>query len=788
MARPRRLLVLLLATAVLAPAARAQEEAPKAAGDERSRRIGNVVIEFDRSSVTPEGDRLLEGAVSILAGGGEARMQADRIVWREERFVEAEGNVLVVWDGNRIAGTSMRYDLEEDRGYVENAIGVVQPGADASLFFTADRAEKVGDDIVLLDDAVVTTCTQPVPYWSFSVSHARVRLDRYAHLRNVRLRAGRVPVFYLPYLIWPVKPERSAGLLFPSFGSTRDRGEVFSMGLFVPFGRSADVTLIGEYYTEAGAGGGLRGRFVPNGRGRAEFDGFYINDRIYGAGRYRATYKQTQTFANGFRLVADLNEVSDFAYFTDYERELSRASSPQVLARIELTRNGRWTSLNVRELRREQLFSEGRSRVQQTLPEIELRGRNRRLGRTPFYLSFQSSAAAIQQSGEGLDSEYLRADLFPIVSAPFSRIPWLDITPSVSWRGTTWTQSRRIVVDPVTSLATAVVSEDSVTRNLFRAGIELVGPKLYRVYGGEADSGRSRYKSVIEPRLAYEYRTADSAQDRVLQFDEVDVQASASNQINYGLRSRLFARRPRSQLRELDTALPPSTLDAERTGGNVAEPDPGAAAAQEAAARPEPKDQPQEPVEILSFELRQSRSLNTDLRSEDRDANGQLGANEDLNGNGVLDRSRYSTLEAIGRYNPGPGTSVDLRGSWDPLFDRLAEMSLSGNLYNPVARSSFSIVRRAGVGPVAETRTQMRLAAGVALWGGKVRLDTEGSYDLEENRLPDQRYRVEFYTQCCGFLAEYLARDFQVLTRREFRFTVDLRGIGKFLDLHDSTE
>ena len=218
--------------------------------------------------------------------------------------------------------------------------------------------------------------------------------------------------------------------------------------------------------------------------------------------------------------------------------------------------------------------------------------------------------------------------------------------------------------------------------------------------------------------------------------------------------------------------------------------DPGASAAQEETARDDAAkaDQPQEPVEILSLEFRQFRSLNTDLRSEDFDEDGVLDPGEDTDANGILDRSRYSALEMIGRFNPGPGASVDLRGSWDPLFDQLSELSLSGNLYSPTARSAFSIVRRAGVGPLDETRTQFRIAAGVALWSGKVRLDAEGTYDLELKQVPDQRYRVEYYTQCCGFLADYLQRDFTALTRREFRFTIDLRGIGKLFDLHESTE
>ena len=83
---------------------------------------------------------------------------------------------------------------------------------------------------------------------------------------------------------------------------------------------------------------------------------------------------------------------------------------------------------------------------------------------------------------------------------------------------------------------------------------------------------------------------------------------------------------------------------------------------------------------------------------------------------------------------------------------------------------------------------QFRLAAGLALWSGKVRLDAEGTYDMELKQVPDQRYRIEYYTQCCGFLADYLQRDFTALTRREFRFTVDLRGIGRLFDLHESTE
>jgi LPS-assembly protein len=267
------------------------------------------------------GDLLLEGAVTISSD--RARMQADRLSIREERYIEAEGNVLVVWLGNRISGTRMTYDLEEDRGVIENAIGQVEP----EFYFTADRAEKIGADRIFLDSATVTTCTQPVPYWSFSVSSAKIRIDHYARMWNLRLRALHVPVFYLPYMVWPVKRDRAAGLLLPKFGSTRDRGDVITEAFFLPLGDSADVTLFGEYYTKAGWGGGGEFELIPNRDGAAHVSGFYIQDRVAGFDRYRLTYKQTQTFVNGFRMIADVNQVGSSSRETAAGRASTSARS-----------------------------------------------------------------------------------------------------------------------------------------------------------------------------------------------------------------------------------------------------------------------------------------------------------------------------------------------------------------------------------------------------------------------------------------------------------------------------
>lgn len=800
----RRLLAvgLLALSATLAPfassAARAQdEEAPlETPGETAVVHQDPLLKDLDVRvwgpwRQTAPGNYEFDGAVTITWRG--SRIQADRMTLVDSRYVEATGNVLILWQGNRISGTHMTYDLSTGRGVIEDAIGTVQN----DYLFWAARAEKVGERTVHLERATVTTCTQPVPYWSFSVSSATITIDEYAWMWNVRLRARRMPIVYMPLLVWPVKEDRAMGLLMPEFQSTQNRGEAVSQELFIPLGRSADVTVLGKYFTEAGFGGGGELRFVPNQRGSARLQGFYINDQVAGRGRYSATYQQTQQFLNGFRMVADVNLVSDFDYFSDFERELNLVSSPTILARLEFSRNAGWTSMNVRELRREQLFSDGTSLVQQTLPEIEWRGRSRRLGRSPFYLSFESSLASIQQrgvqQGQPIDADYMRGDLFPTLTLPFSPAPWLDLTPRVAYRVTHYTQSQLL-----TSVAGQTTQRDvldaSLTRSLFGGGLDLVGPKFYRIFERESGETTKRFKHAIEPRLSYGYQEANDETDRILLYDEVDRFSGAGAQASYGITQRLFAQRPRAE-----SAAPLGT------GQTIVMPDgrvsvvpeeatPAAGSTTELSTSDAASPPPLEPLEIASFEVRQSRSFDRDVSLADLDGDG---INESA--------SRAGPLELIGRYNPSRSTSLDVRGTYDILYDAMRDVSLSGTFSRQLAQMRFTLVHRNGLGVMQigtqpdgsggtlplfgprEDDTQLRLTTQFTFFRGKVKLLFDGLYDADplpgQEHIPDKRWRVQYRTQCCEILVERLARNYSTASdRRDFYFRVDLTGIGKLLD------
>jgi len=711
---------------------------------------------------TEDGGALFSGPVTMT--WRDSTIQADRMVLRDRRYIEAEGNVLIVWGQNRVFGSRMTYDLDEERGVIEDAIGY----ALNEYLMWARKIEKIGDKKLRLTKATVTTCSQPLPYWSFAVSSATVTLEGYARMRNVRLRALKAPVIYLPYLVWPVKENRAAGFLMPEFSNTQQRGQVFTVPLFVPIGRSADVTVIPRYYTKSGLMLGAEARFIPNHKGGGYVGGAYIDDQVDGRQRYRFDFRQTQDFSNDFRMVADVGLVSDSEYYTDFERDLNLASAPQSLARLEFSRNGPWVSLNVRELRREQLST---GLVQSTYPEIEIRGRSRKLGPSPFYLQFESSAASIQQDGRNIHADYLRADFVPEISLPYSPNAWFDITPRIAYRWTMWGQQKAL--DPLDPNG---VVDKSLSRELLSYGVNIVGPKIYRIFGKGDDD--SRYKHTIEPRFTYGFDEEFDRRDSVLSFDEIDQIGGAGNRASYNLVQRLFARRAQSV-----PAAPSSAAD------RIVLPDgtthEGPAAEEQGEIDTE---KPSVPVEIASLQIGQARSFDGNLSSADLDEDGE-----------IEEFSPYSPIALTGRVNPNQSMSIDVRANYDILWDEIRDVSVSGILRNQSSSVKFSVFHRNGLGvtrlgPVDEPilvpnedSTQIQFTGGLSFVRDKLKIRLQTAYDSNpapgDDHFPEQHWQMLYSTQCCTFVVERLIRDFSTLEkRREVYFRVDLRGVGKLLE------
>jgi LPS-assembly protein len=118
-----------------------------------------------------------------------------------------------------IGGDQIWFDYESNTGVISK--GFVQSG---NVIFEGELINKTGENDYYVVKADYTTCTNCPASWSFQGSQIRAELGGYAFIKNSFLKFGGVPVFWIPYLIVPLKSDRQTGLLTPEFESSQAGG------------------------------------------------------------------------------------------------------------------------------------------------------------------------------------------------------------------------------------------------------------------------------------------------------------------------------------------------------------------------------------------------------------------------------------------------------------------------------------------------------------------------------------------------------------------------------------
>ena len=645
--------------------------------------------------------------------------------------------------------------------------------------------EQLDENRLRFKKGMFTACTQPVPFWSFRVSTAVIVKDSYAHLYNPRIKAGHVPFFYSPYLLFPIKTDRATGLLLPQISFSDRLGTALSNALFWAIARNQDATFFLDTYTTGTVGVGAEHRLLPSANGSSRFSGYFLREKgmddRFGPerDRWNVRYGLNQGFGRKGRLQANFNLVSDKDYFLDFSRDLDRGSDPQALSRGEYIFERGYSTLNVRMERLEQFFAFD-TVTQTRLPEAELRLRSQRLGKSPFYLALVSSASVLNKSGRDLpDGSYGRVDVLPTISMPMSPLPWLDITPTLRLRETYYTAT----LDPNDPTQFG----DDLAREFVNFDTQILGPRFSRVFVDK--EGNARRKSTIEPQFTYRFLRSPGATDNqyILPFDQIDVLPSDLNEIQYGVVSRLFARKmmraqsaPGDTPDLLDDLIDPRTGLAEKSGLPGQLP-------QDNNLNPMVTGSPGQqttftsPVEIVNVSLTQRYSFDQALSFQQRYL--------DIDGDGIptlepIDESQFSPVVLAARINPSAYTNLTARVGFDVLDKTVSDASFAAGLFSPnYGFLSSTWFYRNGLDGQTLNSSRLRLTGGSSFFRHKISVAVSLNYDATLRRLQDQRYRFGYDTQCCGIAVEFLNRDFIGTQQREFRFVLNLRGIGNFLDL-----
>ena len=325
---PRCLLVLTIVLACLSLTTRAYSQATtgKNSNHQAEGRQESTIFPTD-IPIEVNADRLsynhatntyiVRGNVALSQGN--TRLRADSVSYNANTGeLTAKGGVIVRIEGDVVEADEFTLRLRDATGVLFNGKLLLTRN---NIYLEGRKLEKVGDSTYRINKGSFTTCDGVRPDWRITGEDLDVTLEGYGTLKHGFFYIKDIPVFYIPWLIYPAKRKRQSGFLMPTMANSSVRGFDVRFPFFININPSMDATIVPRICTKRAAQASLEFRYTPYENLRGRFYGEYTYDWKYGpetdpeSHRFYLTLRHDQEIAGWMRFKANGSWVSDRDYF-----------------------------------------------------------------------------------------------------------------------------------------------------------------------------------------------------------------------------------------------------------------------------------------------------------------------------------------------------------------------------------------------------------------------------------------------------------------------------------------
>ncbi|MCP1314720.1 LPS-assembly protein LptD [Halomonas sp. 707D7] len=509
-------------------------------------------VETASADYAQDGEALLRGDVVLRRGDSE--LQAEQVFLPGSREqVDAEGNLVLRNGQALVRGDQAMLRLNEDRATVDNSHYVLY---ESHLRGQAAQLEQTSENQYRLHSASFTTCDPGENTWELVSSDIRLNQAKgFGTARNARLKVKDVPVFYWPWVRFPLDDRRHTGLLWPTLGFSTD-GLDYAQPFYWNIAPNHDATITPRFMSDRGlllngeyrylfeqSQGMIEGGYLASDGGTSTGDNrFEGEDRWYIDAQHQGRVNPRSNYALRY------GAASDGRYFDDFGAEFGRSDRVAMERLAQIDYRGDLWQLDAR--------AQGFQRLEDPLSDSD----------KPFYrLPSLTANTTDWQFGGGFygqwrsNATYFWRDIDETLvpereAATGSR---LHMTPALGWRfERPWGY-----IEPRTELWSTAYELDYGARETDRATSPTRNVAITSIDGGlvferELDLGSRGYRQTLEPRLNYAFvpRTDQTqlpefdSRERAFSWDQLWSPHRFSgadrvgdlNRISYGVQSRLI--------------------------------------------------------------------------------------------------------------------------------------------------------------------------------------------------------------------------------------------------------
>lgn len=498
------------------------------------------------------------------------------------------------------------FNFDSEKGDFDDSQLIIEEG---NYKFSSDKLRKIDDKNYSASECSFSSChcSDDENPWSIKADELKITQEGYAQGWNATFNLYDVPVMYFPYIAFPVKQERSSGLLVPEFSHSSEDGFGYKQPIYMVLSDQTDVTLSPFIETETRMGTAFDFRTAFSQRNNIK-SRFYFSDESsrdgdlrgvdttgmfdpnYDDNRFAMFYNQSWTSKKDATVpvtaIADIHYASDDLFIREIEDDdIASSDSRYLTSKVAITSSP--LDFLVTEISSEynQSIYTDDDLIFQRVPEFKVNSLNnfRPFGYNPYGLKvvFKNDLSATNFTRKD-GYEGWRSNLIPSLKVPFHYKNYFDSAAQVSYNYADYSLSEEkipgsnIVIDEDgNSIETDVFKEYKsgsreipIFNYMLSSGIE----KIYQVEDesllsylttlGADNSGSilKRLKNTIEPSISYKY-VPDVDQDDLPYFDSGD-RMRETGLVTYALKSSIYGRyMPRYPVSETISELTPELKD-----------------------------------------------------------------------------------------------------------------------------------------------------------------------------------------------------------------------------------
>ena len=317
----------------------------------------------DQVQFQAEEVELSANACSTLKGHASVQynqqyLQADTAyILRDEKTnkiarIELVNHVLIREPGKKIVANYARFYPESKTGQAFDAAYKVDINRAHAILPGWGRALSVWRDskgLIYLKDASFSTCSPANTAWTLTAKKLALNpTTERGVAKHTTLRIRDIPIFYAPYLSFPISNKRQSGFLTPTFGFSNITGYDFSLPYYWNIAPNYDATIVphayslrglmmgGEFrYLIPGSNGLFVGNFLPNDQLFAKF--LESNQLLYpkldnlSKNRWSLIWHDQSQLPFDIGMKVDYQKVSDDYYLQDFSTNLAVMTENQIL-------------------------------------------------------------------------------------------------------------------------------------------------------------------------------------------------------------------------------------------------------------------------------------------------------------------------------------------------------------------------------------------------------------------------------------------------------------------------